>query len=183
MPKIVAEKTAWIKLGFELFARHGAVGIVVDKMAGTLKCNRSSFYWHFKSKKEFINEIISYWTEADTEQIIVMTEKAGSPKQKFKNLVEVVFKKDPYMDFVFHIKRYATRENEIQRIIDEIDQRRINYVSSILVDLGYSERESDIKARLFYKYLIGYHEMLRYKPQTTNYVKEVCKELRQFISI
>lgn len=183
MPKIVAQKSEWVKLGFELFAKHGTAGLVVDKIASSLKCNRSSFYWHFNSKKEFIREIINYWMEVDTEQIISLTEGSYSPKEKFKKLVHIVFKADPYMDFVFYIKRLALQEEYVQDIIDQIDHRRISYVSSILMELGYPERESNKKAHLFYKYLIGYHEMIKYKKQSKSYVKEVYEDLGQFISL
>ena len=32
------------------------------------------------------------------------------------------------------------------------------------------------------KYLIGYHEMIRYKKQVKDYTKEVKNELKQFIN-
>lgn len=181
MPKIVADKSEWIKLGFELFAEQGISGVVVEKMAERLKCNRSSFYWHFNSKKEFIYQIINTWIESDTNEIITLTERVESPENKLKTLVEVVFKEDPYIDFVFHLKRYALKNKNIQKIIDEIDHRRISYVFSILKDLGLTEAESSIKAQIFYKYLIGYHEMIRYKKQDKNYVEQVYEELKHFL--
>lgn len=181
MPKIVADKIEWIELGFKLFAEQGISGVVVEKMAEKLKCNRSSFYWHFNSKEEFIHQIVNIWIERDTNEIITLTEKAESPEKKFKKLVEVVFKEDPYIDFIFHLKRYAQKNKEIQDIIDEIDTRRISYVFSLLKDLGHTEAESKIKAQIFYKYLIGYHEMIRYKKQNKNYVEQVYEEIRHFL--
>lgn len=183
MPKIVADKIEWIKLGFELFAEYGISGVIVGKMSERLKCNRSSFYWHFNSKKEFVFQIISMWIERDTNEIIALTEKVESPEKKFRKLVEVVFKEDPYIDFIFHLKRYALKNKEIQDIIDGIDSRRINYVFSLLKDLGHTEAESNIKAQIFYKYLIGYHEMIRYKKQDNNYVEHVYEEIKHFLSI
>ena len=66
MPKIIAKKEDWITLGYQLFSEKGISGIVVEKMAQKLKVNKSSFYWHFKTKKDFFNEIISFWISADT---------------------------------------------------------------------------------------------------------------------
>jgi len=183
MPKVVAEKNDWIKVGFGLFAKYGEAGIVVDKMVRILKCNRSSFYWHFKTKKAFIKEVVDFWVEFDTEQIILLTEKSGTASEKFEALVKAVFRKDPQMDFVFHIKRYARKDEAIQKIIDEVDNKRITYTASILSALGYTSEEALIKARIFYKYLIGHHEMMRYKKQSPNYVMEVMNELEAFISI
>ncbi len=183
MPKKVAEKIDWVKLGFELFATNGVSGLIVDTMAKRLNCNRSSFYWHFKSKKEFIREIIDYWIHIDTTQIIDETNHTDNAAEQLKRLIEIVFRKDPNIDFIFYLKRYAQKEKAIQNIIDQIDQQRIAYVESLLTAMGHDEFNAKIKAGLFYKYLIGYHETIRYKPQKKNYLTPIYKELNQFIEL
>ncbi len=180
MPKIVALKEDWIKLGFKLFSEKGESGLIVDKMSDKLACNRSSFYWHFKSKKAFIKEIVNYWVESDTNQIIALTENRGDPSEKFKALVKLTFRKDPDMDFVFYLKRYAIKNPDIQTIIDKVDQRRMDYVKDIFFQMGHGEHAEPM-AKAFYKYLIGHHEMIRYKSQSRNYHEEVLKELKEFI--
>lgn len=181
MPKIVAQKTEWIELGFELFTKYGAQGVNVEKMADKLKCNRSSFYWHFNSKKEFIDQVIENWKETDTDQIIRLTEQVDTPEKQLEVLVKTVFKKDPNIDFIFYLKRYALQQARVQTIIDEVDNHRINYVATLLQNLGSEEREAYIKAQVFYKYLIGYHEMIRYKKQDKNYVQQVYEELKYIL--
>lgn len=181
MPKIIAKKEDWILLGYKLFSEKGINGLVVEKMALKLKVNKSSFYWHFKTKKEFLNEIISFWVSTDTNSIITMVESKPLGKEKFNGLIELAFKKEPYLDFIFFLKRYALKDTKIQTLIDSIDSQRIEYTKSILIEMGFSENDAFIKATLFYKYLIGYHEMIRYKKQSKNYIEEVKKELNQFI--
>lgn len=181
MPKIIAKKEDWILLGYTLFSEKGINGLVVEKMALKLKVNKSSFYWHFKTKKDFLNEIISFWVSTDTNSIITMVESKPIGKEKFNGLIALAFKKEPYLDFIFFLKRYALKDTEIQTLIDSIDNQRIAYTKSILIEMGFSENEAFIKATLFYKYLIGYHEMIRYKKQSKNYIEEVKIELNQFI--
>ncbi len=182
MPKIIATKEDWIKLGYKLFAEQGISGIVIENMAKKLKVNKSSFYWHFKTKKEFIDEIVSYWVSSDTVQIIEATDVQTSAKGKFDTLVKLAFKKEPYLDFIFFLKRYAKKDKKMQKLIDDIDHQRIAYTKNILLEMKFSKSDAQAKAVLFYKYLIGYHEMLRYKTQSPDYVKEVKKELKQFIN-
>jgi len=181
MPKIIAKKEDWIILGYKLFSENGINGLVVEKMALKLNVNKSSFYWHFKTKKDFLNEIISFWVSTDTNKIITEVESKPIGKEKFKVLIEIVFKKEPHLDFIFFLKRYALKNIKIQTLIDDIDSQRIYYTKSILVTMGFSENEAFVKASLFYKYLIGYHEMIRYKKQSENYIEEVKNELNQFI--
>lgn len=181
MPKIIAKKGDWIFLGYQLFSENGMNGIVVEKMAAKLNVNKSSFYWHFKTKKDFLNEIISFWVSKDTNSIIKEVEGKPIGKQRFNKLIEISFKQEPYLDFIFFLKRYALKDKKIQALIDKIDNQRINYTKNLLLELGFSKKEALAKSKLFYKYLIGYHEMIRYKKQSKNYLSEVKKELSQFI--
>jgi AcrR family transcriptional regulator len=181
MPKIIAKKHDWINLGYKLFSEQGIAGIIVEKMAKKLKVNKSSFYWHFKTKKDFVTEIVSYWVSESTNQIISLTNSEKSGKEKFSKLIELSFKKDPFLDFNFFLKRYALKNKKIQSITDKIDNQRIEYTKTILTEMDFTENEAKIKALLFYKYLIGYHEMIRYKKQNKNYAIEIKTEINQFI--
>jgi len=183
MPKIIATKEIWIKLGYETFAQQGITGIVIEKMARELKVNKSSFYWHFKTKKDFIDAIVLYWIYTETEAIIKQAEKSKNINEKWNNFLIIAFKNDPYLEFIFHLKRYAVKQREIQVIIDEIDKKRLAFVSDLLEELGYSKQEAITKSSIFYKYLIGYHEMIRHKKQNKNYLQEVKNELNHFINI
>lgn len=183
MPKIIAQKEDWIKLGYTLFSDQGIAGIVIEKMAKKLACNKSSFYWHFQTKKAFITELVQYWITNETEKIIGKTQTTLSPSEKFELFLELTFKYDPHTGFIFFLKRYAIRHPEIQQIIDDIDDKRISYTSTLLQEIGYSKAEANPKARVFYNYLIGYHEMLKNKTQAENYLDIVKQDLQHFIKI
>ncbi|WP_420573540.1 TetR/AcrR family transcriptional regulator [Kordia sp.] len=183
MPKIVASKKDWIKLGYKLFSENGEGGINVDKMSRLLNCNKSSFYWHFKTKKDFINELIAYWIDIDTTKVINEVDEQEFPKDKILKLIKVAFRKDSNLDFIFYLKKYSQKNNTIQKIIDRIDDERILFLIDLIIGLGYSKEQAEIKASIFYKYLIGYHEMIRYKKQKKNYLVEVLDEINQFITI
>ena len=183
MPKIVATKEEWIKLGYKLFSELGERGIVVDRMSDKLKCNKSSFYWHFKSKRKFIESIINYWEQSETADIIHQVNSVTQPKKKLLKLIEIVFHKDSNLDFIFFLKRYAKTNTSISNKIDQIDKERIAYVTDILKGIGHDKKAANLKAEIFYKYLIGYHEMIRYKKQRKGYVQEVLKEINQFITL
>lgn len=181
MPKIVAKYEDWINLGYRLFSEQGVAGIVVEKMAKTLKVNKSSFYWHFKTRKEFINQLVMFWKEKETDRIISLTNDKKPGLEKFKAHIPLIYKQDPFLDFVFYLKRYAREEKEIQKVIDNIDRQRIDYATNILQDMGYPKQEAKITASALHKHFIGYHEVIRYKEQSIDYVEEVELELQQFI--
>lgn len=177
MPKIVATKIQWIKLGYQLFSENGSKGLNVDVMSKKLKCNRSSFYWHFTSKNEFVNELVDYWINTYTLEVISKASKATDPKEKLLKLFEIVFKKDSSLDFIFFLKKYGQKNKAIKKIVEQIDSKRIAFGSGIFMEMGYSKQEAAIRSSVIYKYLIGYHETMRFKKQPKNYLDEVIKEL------
>ncbi len=181
MPKIIAKKEDWINLGYELFSEQGASGIIIEKMAKMLKVNKSSFYWHFKTKKNFIDQLITYWINHKTVQIINLTNNVKAVSNKFKTFIALIYKQDPFLDFTFYLKKYARKEKKIQIIIDKIDNQRIEYANKLLQEMGYSEQDAKIKSTLLHKHFVGYHEIIRYKKQSIDYQKEVKLELSQFI--
>lgn len=181
MPKIIATKEDWINLGYKIFSEEGESGIIVEKMAKKLKVNKSSFYWHFKTRKDFINDLTMFWVNSATEQIIYLTDIKKTAKEKVKTLVSLIYKKDPYIDFVFFLKRYAQKEKKIQEVIDGIEKKRIEYAKDLLMELGYSKQEAGIKSAILYKHFLAYHEIIRYKKQSNNYEREVKEEINQFI--
>jgi AcrR family transcriptional regulator len=183
MPKVVASQEDWIKIGFELFAESGEAGLNVDKMSRLLKCNKSSFYWHFKAKEEFIHCMIDHWVKSDTKQIIELVNEEEAAGDRLVKLIKIVFRKDNNLDFFFYLKKYAQRREDVSRLLDGIDAERIAFVKDLLSGMGYSEQDASIKAKLFYKVLIGYHEMIRYKEPDDENLSEVFGELGQFIEL
>jgi len=183
MPKIVATKEQWTKLGYQLFAEMGVRGLNVEKMSNKLKCNRSSFYWHFKTKEDFIDEVINFWIATETDQVIFEVEKCNNAKEKLDKFFEIAFKNEPYLEFAFFLKRYAKKNKKIQLIVDEIDKRRLGFTAQLLKNVGYTKRESEIKANIFFKYLIGHHELIKNKKQPRNYLNPVKKELKHFLDV
>ena len=181
MPKIVAKKEDWINLGYRIFSEQGASGIIVEKMAKILNVNKSSFYWHFKTQKDFIKNLIMFWIKNETERIIFLSDSKKTGAQKFKTLIDLVYKQDPFLDFIFHLKRYARKEKKAQLQIDQIDNIRIEYTVKLLLEMGYSKQDANIKSKVLYKHFLGYHEMIRNKKQKKNYQKEAKKEINQFI--
>ncbi len=183
MPKLIAQKEDWIELGYQLFANQGIVGIVVEKMAKQLKCNKSSFYWHFKTKDEFVLAVIQYWSQIETEHIIEQVESVSNPREQLDLFLQIAFKNDPYLEFIHYLLRYAQTRPTIQKIVDDITKRRLDFTTNMFLQLGYKRQEATTKARIFYYYLIGYHETIKNKKQDKNYMVEVTSDLKHFLNL
>lgn len=178
MPKKISSKTDWITLGYSLFAKEGHKGIIVERMAKKLKCNKSSFYHYFQSKPKFITEIIAYWIQIDTDDIIQITNSFNSPQEQFDAFLKTAFKFDPNIDFNFHLRLYAKRDSLIAQLVQKTDEHRKAFLQELLIALNPEQDKSSEKAEIFYRYFIGYHVENSNQSQSPNYVEEVRKDLQ-----
>lgn len=169
MPKIVATKEQWIKLGYELFSEAGIMGLNVEVMSKRLKCNRSSFYWHFKSKDDFVDNLVDFWTSLYTNGVIAEANKEKDPHKKLFKLIAITLEEDSNLDFIFYLKKYGEKNKRIKTVVDQIDSKRIDFGIELLKELGYSKEDALFKSVIVYKYLIGHHEMMKYKKRPKNY--------------
>ena len=104
-PRLTREE--WILGVLEVLQERGVEGVKVVVIAQRLGVTSGSFYWHFKTKKEFIEQLVMFWVNNETERIINLTNLKKPGLQKFKTLVALIYKQDPFLDFIFYLKRYA----------------------------------------------------------------------------
>lgn len=183
MPKIVATKDQWIKLGYELFSKAGIPGLNVEIMSKKLKCNRSSFYWHFKSKDDFVDHLVDFWKTLYTNEVLLEVNKEKDPHKKLSKLIDIVLQEDSNLDFIFYLKKYGEKSKRIKKVVDQIDRKRINFGTELLIEIGYPKKEALFKSLIVYKYLIGHHEMMKYKKRPKNYPVNEKNEIKYILGL
>lgn len=55
-----ASYNAWIKVGYELFAKEGPDGVQIERMARILDLNKSGFYHYFGNHDTFFDRLMDY---------------------------------------------------------------------------------------------------------------------------
>ena len=60
----------WLKLALETLDNEGIHKVNVEYLARQLKVTKGSFYWHFKNRESLLKEMLNYWTETLTTDVI-----------------------------------------------------------------------------------------------------------------
>ena len=50
-----------------------------------------------------------FWKGKETDRIIALTNDKKTGLEKFKAMIPLIYKQDPYLDFVFYLKRKFPR--------------------------------------------------------------------------
>jgi AcrR family transcriptional regulator len=59
-PSIISKAEKWLEAGYEMFAVEGSQALKVERLARLLNLNKSGFYHHFGSPKQFQIELFKY---------------------------------------------------------------------------------------------------------------------------
>lgn len=152
----------WIHAGLTVLAEGGVEAVRVEPLAKRMKMTKGSFYWHFKNRNDLLDAILAEWVEIDTQGIIEqVTQMDAEPKAKLMYLFELAIADNTVIPGLTDgrienaIRAWATSEAKVADLIAEVDRQRLNYTQSLFVDIGFSEMEARVRARLAYYSLIG----------------------------
>jgi AcrR family transcriptional regulator len=149
----------WVTAATDLLVDNGIDAVRVDVVAKILKVTRGSFYWHFKDRGDLLRSLLEAWRTATTEQIIERFESHdGDPLDLFRELISLPFRgraaaKAARIELA--IRAWARRDEMARHAVDEVDSRRVSYISQCFSALGFPLAEARQRAFLLYSYEIA----------------------------
>jgi AcrR family transcriptional regulator len=163
MPKKIASKEDWLKLGEELFGHGGKEALVVEQMSASLNVSKTSFYWHFKNKENFTKAVVEYWRKTRTYDFIEIANRELEPIDKLKSLIKLCFSSTPTGDFSYYLRKLSKKDAKYRKIIQEIELERICYVESLFQQCAVEPDKCQLMADIFYNYFVGWQERNKYE--------------------
>jgi len=160
MPKKIATREDWLNLGLELLNKNGKSALIVEKMAKSLGVSKTSYYWYFKTRNDFLLELAKYWVKEGTNSYIEASNKYKNDREKLFNLTKDVFIKGHVLNSIRFWRDISKESSAIDKIVKNVDKQRVEYIQSLLV----SEFGNDVarhRAELLYHYFLGWSERNR----------------------
>ncbi|KAA3610724.1 MAG: TetR/AcrR family transcriptional regulator [Calditrichaeota bacterium] len=156
MPIKKVTKKDWLWAGISFFSKGGINALNVEKMAKALKCTKGSFYWYFKSRDDYIMQLIDLWAADGTESFIDDAETAETPQAKLKHLITEVLKDRRGADFEFYLRHHGQKNPAVKELIEKTEKRRISFMAHLLQEAQVADYEA--KAEIIYYYYLGWYE-------------------------
>jgi AcrR family transcriptional regulator len=149
----------WIHAAQRALVKGGIDAVRVETLAKELKITRGSFYYHFKSRGELLESILSNWRARATEDVINQLRDAqSSPKEQLDRLLELPQHGQTAKEAAsieLGIRAWARRDKQARQAIDEVDSHRLNYIEGLLIQIGINEDEAKDRAYLIYAYQLS----------------------------
>ncbi|WP_256257691.1 MULTISPECIES: TetR/AcrR family transcriptional regulator [unclassified Paenibacillus] len=164
IPKVIVTEEQWIQKGIEQFAQSGADGLVIEKMSADLGCSKSSFYWYFKNRHEFITRLVQRWAELSTNQVIQTSSVHEKPEDQITDLLTQMFSATRKGDFLFYLRKASKDSPAFHTILETIEQARMKYAEELFTKAGMNPEAAAHKSTLLYHYYLGWYERSKYEP-------------------
>ena len=148
----------WVMAALYALGESGTDAISVEPLAKSLGVTKGSFYWHFEDRRALHEAVLSRWEDIATAQIIEQVESSAvsDARQRLRRLFEIVFGGGSTGDGIESAMRaWARIDTDVAAAAVRVDQRRLNYVSSLLREIGLPRALADQRARILYRTLVG----------------------------
>lgn len=149
----------WLAAARASLIRAGVEAVKMDHLATTLNVSHGSFYWHFKSHQELLDALLSLWVKTNMRAYIhAIQETPGDPWARLMALGRIVIDEkefDPAFDMA--VRDWGRRSARVRRHVKEVDGLRIQMIRELFRDMGFSEHDSLVRARITYLHQVGYY--------------------------
>jgi AcrR family transcriptional regulator len=148
----------WINAATDLLIKENVRGVKVDVLSRKLNVTKGSFYWHFQSRRELLDQILTFWRSRATLDIINRLKRVmASPVETLTALLAL-----PRLDrsrrgaaVETSIRDWGRRNSQVLSSLAEVDKIRLSFFEKIFIDLGFDEQEAMQRAYLAYCIMMG----------------------------
>jgi len=146
-------KGEWLEAGLLTLRDGGSVAeITIQGLARSLGIAKAGFYWHFKDRRELLEDILDHWTHEITEVVtdnVLLREL--DPRSRLIAAAEMILDHD-LGEFDLAIRQWALRNEAAARAVRKADKLRLDFIRGTLEELGFEGDEAEMRAMVFVGY-------------------------------
>lgn len=147
--KLTAED--WLKLALDTLDNEGIHKVNVEHLARKLGVTKGSFYWHFKNRETLLKEMLSYWTETLTTDVI---QRSKDGKETLLKLMTIITE-EKVGRYETAIRAWSMHDEMAKATLRKVDVQRLKYITSVFTDIGFKKADAEIRARMMLHYQVA----------------------------
>jgi AcrR family transcriptional regulator len=153
----------WARAALAAIARGGVDAVAVETIAAELGATKGSFYWHFRNRDALIQAALDRWEERRTDAVIEVLDREPDPAERLRTLMVGSFELGPTDRAEIALLANPGHPAVLQTM-RRVTERRINYISKQLEELGWDPQEALDRAVLIAYVYVGYIQMTHVVP-------------------
>ena len=164
----------WIEAGINIMRNYGARHISISTICSEIGLSEKEFNQIYSDLEDYLNSLLDYWYEKETLTYIDFLEEIGGKAESaLLTMVEIIHNIDKGDELA--IRNWALRYASAQDALAKVDRTRLDVTIGLFKEIGFSEKESILRSKLFYTSTIG----IEYTAASLSLEKklEMCKLL------
>lgn len=150
----------WVEAATELLIKKSIDAVRVEPLAKQLNVSRGSFYWHFKSRQELLQSILTLWRERQTRRIMerIRDDRLLSPEEQLRKLrmrphSTKAAKEAAALELA--IRAWARRDAFARQAVQAVDEERVSFSEELFIQAGHVKADARTWALLGHAYILG----------------------------
>ncbi|MBA2322630.1 MAG: TetR/AcrR family transcriptional regulator [Pseudonocardiales bacterium] len=150
-------RSSWIDAGLRALAAGGPEAVRIELLAQILGVTRGSFYWHFKGRDAFLEEMLDTWERRSTDEALERVEsEGGDPRDKVRRAGMLTFSRE-LLPVDLAVRDWARRDQSVAVRLRRVDNRRMAYLRSLISTLCPDADDVEARSMLAFSLVIGSH--------------------------
>jgi AcrR family transcriptional regulator len=151
----------WLVAARDALIQEGPVAVKVERLAKRLGVTRGGFYWHFRNRDDLLNSLLKAWqTETNVLFEAALQGNHSDGIGEFLALCRSWVNEDVYSPaYDSAVRDWARSSHAVAKVVKRVDRKRVDIIKRIFLDIGYSEEEAFIRARITYFHQVGYYTL------------------------
>lgn len=147
-------RNSWLQAALKVLAKGGIDQVRVESLARNLGVTKGSFYWHFKDREQFLDELLNFWADQSTQTVIANPDYPTDSIARVRAVAEDIVRRDlGGMDP--HIRSWTQYDKQRAKVVARIDKIRFEFLRDLFMAAGFSASGADIRAQSLYRYALG----------------------------
>jgi AcrR family transcriptional regulator len=150
-------RTEWIDAGLRALAAGGPDAVRIEPLAQELGVTRGGFYWHFASRRAFLEEMLDTWERRSTDDTLERVEReGGDARDKVRRAGMLTFSKE-LLPIDLAVRDWGRRDRSVAERLRRVDNRRMEYLRSLISTFCPDADEVEARSLLAFALAIGNH--------------------------
>lgn len=144
----------WLKEGLSVLREAGDGSLTLESLCMRMGKTKGSFYHHFSGRRDFIEQLLSYWEEAFTARFIEDLESLEDSRGRLRGLAErTVREVDARLERT--LRFWAERDPAARAAVARVDEAREGYLFEQFEKALGDAQAARVAARVHLAILVG----------------------------
>tara|TARA_B100001971_G_C18161983_1_gene521925 strand:- start:474 stop:1049 length:576 start_codon:yes stop_codon:yes gene_type:complete len=147
----------WIDFALQRLTEEGIDKVTITGLARELSVTKGSFYWHFKDRDDLLQAMLVRWEESGSKLVFGEVERVGGDAvRRLKHLSDIVIRRyGDQLNLELALRDWGRKDLKIANILRQEDEKRIDYISGLFVEIYGDVKIAEAKAWLLFSLFVG----------------------------